>query len=88
MKAVAGTGLRTGAGTETEMNKDDTSEMLISALQQIARGHQCKRPLPAALAQRIAKSALRQADLDWVGRGHFQWVESDGDHWLKPVERN
>jgi hypothetical protein len=70
------------------MNKDDAHAMLVSALQQIARGYRCKRPMPAALAQRIAKSALHQVDLDWVGGSYFQWVEEEGNHWLKPIERN
>ena len=38
----------------------------VATLVRIARGVDCKRPLPAADAQRLAKDALTSMGLDWV----------------------
>ena len=42
-------------------------QVLLSAAQAIACGEDCKRPLAAALSQKIAKNALRFIGKDWVG---------------------
>lgn len=41
---------------------------LLGALIEIARGKECKNPLPAVEAQRIAKAAISAAGMDWCGR--------------------
>lgn len=67
--------------------KDEILTLVVSALQQISRGHQCKRPLPALEAQRLAKSALRYIDLDWVGRTGVPIIweaPRDGSLWHAP----
>lgn len=67
------------------MTWKDERELLISALQQISRGHECKRPMPALCSQSIAKSALRQVGLDWVGKSRIKWSPpTDGTIWYYP----
>ena len=50
---------------------DAIAQVLALALQEIARGVQCKRPLPGGVAQAVAKEALVSVGLDWIARNPF-----------------
>lgn len=57
---------------ETEVALLDALQSLILHVQAIARGHQCKRPLPGADAQCIAKAALAEIGLSWATETPFR----------------
>lgn len=47
--------------------KRSRDDVMLGALQAIARGHNCKRPLSAAQSMGLAKRILNSIGEDWVG---------------------